>query len=264
MLPTPDGCLSYFNYYLYLFLFSFFDSVCQLTHRTNYLHYPKIYKLGASPLSYPTRWEKFAPGPVRVVTVGPDKTMKDQRTPQDPPEPKRRGRKRKGPEKKPDDVFTGDLVGGGGVTVPMVATDDDALFGADNSTGSIPNEALPPQNPQPAWPTRATFAGRKNTGAVWEQRRAAFYQSIPSSHWKDALERDFWNLCASESTLDDAVQKFLAKEVPSPSDAQPRCEPKRSAKAKAKAKSAAKKLLKEPGKGRGRGRGKGRSGRGHL
>lgn len=193
-----------------------------------------------------------------MVTVGRDKNMvKDQHPPEEP-EPKRRGRKR---QAKPDEVFTGDLVGGG-VSVPAVeggGDQPDTLFPANNSgAGSIPNEAPPPAKPD--WPTRSTFAGRKNTGPVWEERRAAFYTKIPSSHWKDALERTFWNLC-SESTVDDAVQNFLAQEVPS--DAQPSGKSKKApkAKAKAKAKSSIKKpLLKEPGRGRGKGRG--RCGRG--
>ena len=141
---------------------------------------------------------------------------------------------------------------GEGIAVPHAENGsnvggNDPLFHDSHGSELAPN--APVENPKSSWPTRSTFAGRNNMGSVWEERRAAFYKAIPSTHWKDGLERKFWRLCV-DNPVADAVTKFLATECTT--TAAP-VEPRVKAKSKAKAKGT---TLKEPGRGRGKGRGR--------
>ena len=192
------------------------------------------------------RWEKYAPGPVRHVDVQKDKVTKPRNDKVDKSKaaPKA-GRKRKvdamadipvGQQPGHQQVFNGS-VGGGGVVVPV---------------------ATEPPTPSPAqWPTRNTFAGRNKTGQVWDDRRSMFYNNVPCEYWKDSIERRYWQLCSSESSLKDAMTTLLG-ELSSPDCT---AQPSHRSTAKAAAKKPAAKVKavpKEPGKGRGRGRGRGR------
>lgn len=221
------------------------------------------------------RWEKFAPGPVRLITVGPDKSApqvddKGQPRPKGKPgrprkdpnakaQPKAAGRKRKAQPQ--DEVFTGERL-----ESPMVAVPAAISGNGDNGDTLFQNHGAEPasqavENPESSWPTRSTFAGRNNNGDVWEERRSAFYKSIPKTHWKDGEERKFWRLCV-DSSVDDAVKKFLADVAVPSHTPTPGSAVKPRVKAKAKAKSAAKlRLPKETGRGRGRGRVKSKRGK---
>ena len=205
------------------------------------------------------RWEKYAPGPVRHVDVQKDKVTKPRdKVAKAKAAPK--GRKRKvdamadipiGQQPGHQQVFNGS-VGGGGVVVPVATAGppNDPLFQG-------PTEAEPP-TPSPAqWPTRNTFAGRNKTGQVWDDRRSMFYNNVPCEFWKDSIERRYWQLCSSESSLRDAMTRLLG-ELSSP-DCTAKPSHRSTAKAPAKKPSTKVKAIpKEPGKGRGRGRGRGR------
>ena len=148
----------------------------------------------------------------------------------------------------------------------MVAVPAAISGNGDNGDTLFQNHGAEPasqavENPESSWPTRSTFAGRNNNGDVWEERRSAFYKSIPKTHWKDGEERKFWRLCV-DSSVDDAVKKFLADVAVPSHTPTPGSAVKPRVKAKAKAKSAAKlRLPKETGRGRGRGRVKSKRGK---
>ena len=204
------------------------------------------------------RWEKFAPGPVRSVTVSKGG---------DPGEPKRRGR----PPKRKDDSHHAEP------EVPEVKPlEGDQVFGPRSKKRStvVPppvEETMSPVAPrtidfgagdtQP-WATRATFAGRKKpdnpeAAGVFEARRSKFYGSVPSHFWKDGLERLFWNKCVASDSMDVAMDEFLKDQGVVPSSSQ---ETSRKGRGRggAKAKDNSKTKSKEPGRHRGRGRGRGK------
>ncbi|CAJ1382321.1 unnamed protein product [Effrenium voratum] len=174
-------------------------------------------------------WEKFAPGPIREVKV--------QQGDFPNPEPKKRGRKRKAAN-----VFQGQSSKGPD-TVPAVPAVLDAAQ-------QVPEE-------RPPWPTRATFAGRKQPQdeggkATFLERRERFYQCMDVRYWKDGLEREFWRLCGSTHDLDQACKMFMNKMEPGVDN--------NPGKGRGRGKGRGKKAMlpKEPGRNRGRGRGRGR------
>lgn len=200
------------------------------------------------------RWERYAPGPVREITVAKAKVKA---------EPKR-GRKRKTPE------------------VPEEEVDDptvrDGVFSAKSTNGlavppeapsEIPNLSNVPEESEvdtTPIPTRATFAGRIRKGSVQHQldfdaRRTKFYEWVPSSFWKDHLEQEFWAKCVESENMEVAIKSFLIDLGFDPSKIKPRTAAaevqKAKAKANAKSKATAEKP-KNPGRGRARGRGRGR------
>eukprot|EP00435_Cladocopium_sp_Y103_P059149 s248_g21.t1 len=205
-------------------------------------------------------WEKFAPGAIRTVTVAQGG---------DPDVPKKRGRppkKNDGEEVKPkgdgEQVFGPRAKKRSAVVPPPVESVDDLGSPTPrNLEGDFANGVEPNATP---WPTRATFAGRRkpdnpDAAAVYETRRAKFYEKTPPNLWKDGLERVYWNKCVSCESLDVAITEFLegqgiVTQPSSSSQAAPsskgRGRGRAAAKSKAKAKS---KFMKEPGRNRGRG-----------
>lgn len=199
-----------------------------------------------------------------MVTVSRDKTSaKTPKAAKGMPkaEPKRRGRKRKSESGATgDQIFSGTHVGDAVIAVPpalVVDGDSDPLFQPQNEP-VVPSEgpAQPPvENPASTWPTRNTFAGRNNTGSVWEERRKAFYSSIPSARWKDGEERKFWRLCC-EFPLEGAVAKFLEGAQGDSNQSPPAAKSHGKAPKSKAVKAKSKVVPKEPGRGRGRGRGR--------
>ena len=157
----------------------------------------------------PTKWEKFAPGPVRRVTVASAPLA-------DPAQPKKRGR----PPKRKDETIApkeGEQIFGpmskrrSQVVPPIDAVVPVDLFVASGAPSGAPPEKV-------AWPTRATFAERKKPGGeeaamVFETRRSKFYESVPSDLWRDGLESD-WNECVKCGSEGEAVDTFLKNHGP--------------------------------------------------
>eukprot|EP00435_Cladocopium_sp_Y103_P029351 s1605_g7.t1 len=82
------------------------------------------------------------------------------------------------------------------------------LSEADRDTPEADREPL-----EPAWPTRATFAGRRcppggPAAAKWQSNRKSFYSNVSQEFWKDDLERKFWRLTMTMGPL-EAVAQFL-------------------------------------------------------
>lgn len=205
------------------------------------------------------RWERYAPGPVRVITVAKAKAKG---------EPKARGRKRKNTE-DPEEVIHDPTVHDGvyaskstsGVAVPP------------EPPSEIPDLSTAPEQSEvdtTPFPTRATFAGRNRKGSVqheldFDARRTKFYEWVPSSFWKDHFERAFWAKCVESENMEVAIKSFLIDLGFDPSKIKPRTaakDPKAKASSKAKAKSKAtteKPKIQGRGRARGRGRGRGNS-----
>ena len=207
------------------------------------------------------RWERFAPGRVRTITVNKAKAKA---------EPKARGRKRKSP---PDDICDPEVHDGvfdskstHGIAVPPEPPSEIEGLGGSN-------QVLPAESDATPIPTRATFAGRVRKGSVqheldFDARRTKFYEWVPSSFWKDHFEREFWNKCVESENLEVAIKSFLMDIGFDPSKIQPRsvtaakvpkstAQPKVAA-GKAKAKATPADKPKSQGRGRARGRGRGR------
>ncbi|CAK8991031.1 unnamed protein product [Durusdinium trenchii] len=209
-----------------------------------------VRELGVEPT--PNGWEKFAPGPVRQVTITPGAAIGG--------EPKRRGRppKRKDAEvEKVVPLGEGEQVFGprskkrSTVVPPTEEIVPKDLFGA---AADLPADPPAPEMP---WPTRATFAGRKKptneeAGAIFEARRSKFYEMVPSQYWRDGLERDYWNKCVQGGCVDLAVEEFLKDHGAAASNQGAGRGRGRGRGKQAKAKA----MPKEPGRNRGRGRSK--------
>ncbi|CAK9057168.1 unnamed protein product [Durusdinium trenchii] len=202
-------------------------------------------KVGVVP--NPEGWEKYAPGPVRNVTVAPAPPAPV------PGEPKRRGRKRKADKQGMEgqsgadaEVYEGKAaVSGASVAVPAPPKEDlQDMIAGRGSEGVMEEEKVPVM---PAFPTRSTFAGRTRTGTQqyqeqWDSRRTAYYSSVPSTFWKDHFERQYWTLCSSLKDPEGAMKQFLEdigfKPLPRPPAALPN-EPSASAKVQGKPKAKA-------------------------
>ncbi|CAK9057392.1 Uncharacterized protein SCF082_LOCUS30949 [Durusdinium trenchii] len=221
-------------------------------------------------------WEKFAPGPVKKVTV-----MQGNHA---DAVPKKRGRPRKKPEpvvgEKPEGEILnepakkaktsraaaikaqgeGEIVFGPssrkrGTVVPPAPADPCPIIG--DGMGSNARDGMPP------WPTRATFAGRKKptdteSAKLFDSRREKFYQLAPSTLWRDGKERVYWKLCVEHESAEKGIEEFLKKEnaCPDASSHGPAASRGRVAgrgKGGGKCK-AAKPNAKEPGRKRARGK----------
>lgn len=204
------------------------------------------------------RWERYAPGPVRAITVAKAKAKG---------EPKARGRKRKNtedPEEVIDDPTVHDGVYASKSTSGVAVPPEPPSEIPDLSTAA-PEESEVDTTP---FPTRATFAGRNRKGSVqheldFDARRTKFYEWVPSSFWKDHFERAFWAKCVESENMEVAIKSFLIDLGFDPSKIKPRTaaakDPKAKASSKAKAKSkATAEKPKSQGRGRARGRGRGR------
>ena len=146
------------------------------------------------------RWERFAPGPVRAVTVAPDKPCKGPKA-----APKKRGRKRKNEDEQQADgegnnaALFQDQEGVAGVAVPAVTEGPDIAAAAE----AVP-EPAPVQDLTAKFPTRATFAGRAKTGtedaqAMFDNRRTAFYQGTPEHSGRTRLNESFGKLAQNQT-----------------------------------------------------------------
>ncbi|CAK9049340.1 Uncharacterized protein SCF082_LOCUS27352 [Durusdinium trenchii] len=221
-------------------------------------------------------WEKFAPGPVKKVTVTQGNHADAV--------PKKRGRPRKKPEpvvgEKPEGEILnepakkaktsraaaikaqgeGEIVFGPssrkrGTVVPPAPADPCPIIG--DGMGSNARDGMPP------WPTRATFAGRKKptdteSAKLFDSRREKFYQLAPSTLWRDGKERVYWKLCVEHESAEKGIEEFLKKEnaCPDASSHGPAASRGRVAgrgKGGGKCK-AAKPNAKEPGRKRARGK----------
>ena len=212
-------------------------------------------------LNLQPRWEKFAPGPIRAVTVAQSG---------DPSVPKRKGRppKRKGQNgddgnhAEPSEVkpLEGEQVFGPrskkrGVTVPAVEEVMSPVAPRTIDFGS------PETTQHQPWPTRSTFAGRKKpdnkeAADVFEARRSKFYGSAPSHVWKEGRERSFWTKRVELDNLDSAMEKCLNEQGVQSSSC-PAASPKGKGRGRGRGAAKAKAKVKEPGRHRARGRGKG-------
>ncbi|CAE7309180.1 unnamed protein product, partial [Symbiodinium sp. CCMP2456] len=118
-------------------------------------------------------WERFAPGPVRTVTVKQAAKAAEA--------PKQAARKRKA-----DDIFSGESAGQGILAMPP------------DTVAEVPIAAEQPGPAEgPKWPERPTFAGRQKKGsetqqAKFDEMKAKFYGNVPEELWKDPCERRFW------------------------------------------------------------------------
>ena len=183
-------------------------------------------------MSFFLRWERFAPGPVRAVSVIPEKPGQARPKGKAKAKAKGKGVKRKA-EDQSAEIFRADEPN----TEPSVAVpaEDQGLPEPGANEAPVDPPAFP-------LPERSNFAGRTkpNTPAglkIFEERRDKFYASLPAHFWRDKLQREYWLLCnETPDDLDAAIAKFREKH---PEDAvNPRPAAARG------------------GRGRGRGRGK--------
>ena len=182
------------------------------------------------------RWEKFALGKIRAVTIGMDKPKpaakpKPVSKPVDPAAvPKRRGRPPNSRPAAAAEGAGGDPVSGRkGRKRKEPAEEGPSMEGVGRPVLVVPPETVGPAvepdpvqecegTPKSEWPTRSTFAGRPKgqdqSAEIWDDRRNAFYSRVPQKYWKDALERDYWRLCVEHGDTTMGVDKFIEKMEP--------------------------------------------------
>ena len=74
--------------------------------------------------------------------------------------------------------------------------------------------AAPGAARNPAWPSRARFAGKTQPKSqkkkeLFDNRRAKFYENTEPKYWKVKFEQQFWSLCCKEPDLDKALASFV-------------------------------------------------------
>ena len=215
------------------------------------------------------RWEKFAPGPVKKVTI-------THNHPDALPKPKGRPRKRPAESTIVKPKGDGEMVFGhrskkrGPVVPPPEDGNADDVLGDAEPSPPVdvePNPSASSGVARPSWPTRATFAGRKKptdkeAANLFDSRREKFYQLAPSTLWRDGKEREYWKLCVQFDSCDKGITEFLKKEgvCPDPTPLPPghgRAAGRGKGKGKGRGRGSAKSVkpnAKEPGRKRSRGK----------
>ncbi|CAK9117620.1 unnamed protein product, partial [Durusdinium trenchii] len=190
-------------------------------------------------------WEKFAPGPVKKVTV-----MQGNHA---DAVPKKRGRPRKKPEPVVGEKPEGEILN---EPAKKAKTSRAAAIKAQGE-GEIVFWALL-QETGHCGATRRKKPTDTESAKLFDSRREKFYQLAPSTLWRDGKERVYWKLCVEHESAEKGIEEFLKKEnaCPDASSHGPAASRGRVAgrgKGGGKCK-AAKPNAKEPGRKRARGK----------